>query len=299
MRVADRSQLDLEKVGLGPFRAKILSQMVGQFDHIYNYLGQILVAPAFFFALLHMFKRPESAAFRWCVLLMWLGAVLGMSVFGLFENSPVQANNLHVLFIPLMVFYGMAFVLVLWDPVGNQRAPGPHRLHQRHLSLSSIPFITTLLARNAGRVQWPPYVPPFIAILNTWTYDNEIIASDMPWAVAWYADRKSLWLPSTVNDFIAFHDYNRLGGKLVGLYLTPITGNERFISNIVKGEYKEWAPFIMRNVSSKDFPLRAVTALPIDNECIYYSDTDRWSPRRSTEFTPHARENQTAEKKKN
>ena len=49
--------------------------------------------------------------------------------------------------------------------------------------------------------------------------------------------------------------------------------------DIVKGEYKEWAPFILRQVNVKDFPLRAVTAMPIDNECVFYSDRDRWTNR--------------------
>ena len=58
-----------------------------------------------------------------------------------------------------------------------------------------------------------------------------------------------------------------------------MTGNRAFISEVVKGEWKEWAPFILRNVNTRDFPLRAVTALPIDNECIFYADRDRWSER--------------------
>jgi hypothetical protein len=45
----------------------------------------------------------------------------------------------------------------------------------------------------------------------------------------------------------------------------------------MKGEYKEWAPFITRNVNLKNFPLKAVTWLPIEGECIYYSDRDRWT----------------------
>ena len=122
-------------------------------------------------------------------------------------------------------------------------------------------------------------MPPYIAILGQWTRENEIIASDMPWAVAWYADRKSLWLPMSVHDFIDLNDYNQLKGQIVGLYLTPITGNRPFISEVMKGEYKEWAPFIMRNVNTKEFPLKAITALPIDGECIYYSDRDRWTNR--------------------
>jgi hypothetical protein len=47
----------------------------------------------------------------------------------------------------------------------------------------------------------------------------------------------------------------------------------------MKGEYKEWAPWITRNANIRNFPLRAVTALPIDNECVIYADRDRWSTR--------------------
>jgi hypothetical protein len=35
----------------------------------------------------------------------------------------------------------------------------------------------------------------------------------------------------------------------------------------------------MRQVNIKDFPLRAVTALPVENECVFYADRDRWSNR--------------------
>jgi hypothetical protein len=134
-----------------------------------------------------------------------------------------------------------------------------------------------MLITANGRVQWPPYVPPYIAILGEWTTPDEIITSDMPWAVAWYADRKCVWLPDTVANFMDFNDYNRLHGSIVGLYLTPISGDSRFYSDIVKGEYKEWSPFILRNLNTKGFPLQSVTALPIDNECIFYSDRNRWS----------------------
>jgi len=83
----------------------------------------------------------------------------------------------------------------------------------------------------------------------------------------------------SIRDFISLNDYNQLKGQIVGLYLTPVTGNRSFISEIVKGEYKDWAPFITRNVNTKEFPLKAVTPLPIDGECVYYSDRDRWTNR--------------------
>jgi hypothetical protein len=83
-------------------------------------------------------------------------------------------------------------------------------------------------------------------------------------------------------DFISLNDYNQLGGRMVGLFLTPYSGNRSFLADIGKGEYKEWAPFILRRVDVRelqDFPLRAVTAMPWDYENIFYADRDRWTAR--------------------
>ena len=115
--------------------------------------------------------------------------------------------------------------------------------------------------------------------MNTWTSDSEIIASDMPWAVAWYADRKSLLIPVSISDFLNIYDYRELNGNLVGLYLTPITGNKALVSEILKGDDKDWAPFVLRGVRSKDFPFQYSTALGIDKECVFYCESDRWSPK--------------------
>jgi hypothetical protein len=106
---------------------------------------------------------------------------------------------------------------------------------------------------------------------------REVIVSDIPWAVGWYADRRSLWVPMRISDFVRINDYKEAGGPLAGLYLTPYSGDRRFLSEIGKGEFKEWAGFILRQPNTKDFPLKTGTALPVDNECIFFSDRDRWS----------------------
>jgi 4-amino-4-deoxy-L-arabinose transferase-like glycosyltransferase len=277
-----RSQsLDTSGLSLSWFRAKVEANTVSQLSGIYAYLGNSPIAPVFFISMLHFFKRSETASFRWYLFTMWLFALLGMSVFGLPEDSSIHANDLHVLFIPLMIFYGLAFLLVLWTRMAMERSEVTLRLVRWSffvgVYLISVFPLAHELITAAGRVQWPPYVPPYIAILGEWTNPDEIITSDMPWAVAWYADRKCIWLPDTVSNFMDINDYHRLHGAIVGLYLTPISGDSRFYSDIVKGEYKEWSPFILRNLNTKGFPLQAVTALPIDNECIFYSDRNRWS----------------------
>lgn len=256
-------------------RSKILTQSLDQFGRLFSLLGYSVAAPVFFISLMHLFRKPETGAFRWCILLMWLFALLGMSVFGL-EDKDMSANDLHVLFIPLMTFYGLAFLLVMW----SRLEIAARALHIGFLVLifavSSIPLVMQVVGMNSRRVEWPPYLPPYIALVGSWFRPDEVIVSDMPWAVAWYGDRRSLWLPNEAKDLVNLHDYNGLGAPINGMYLTPISGNQPFISTLVKGEYKDWANLIMRAPLAADFPLQRSVALPMENECILYSDHVRW-----------------------
>lgn len=260
------------------WKNKVLTQTISQLGGLYGLLGCCLVAPLFFVALLHPFRNERTAVIRWHLLLMWLTGLLGMGVFGIAGNG-LDENNLHILFMPFMAAYGLAFVLVLW----TRLEINVYLLRLALLCLvflvSAIPLLNTFFGQDRGRVHWPPYLPPYIAVLHQWTNEREIIMSDMPWAVAWYADRRSLWLPTAVNDFVELNDFNHLGGRIIGLHLTPVSGNRPLLSEIAKGEFGEWAPFITRNVTARDFPLKAATALPVDNECIFYADRDRWTKR--------------------
>ena len=276
-----RSQ-DIDLSGLSPstYRRKIQVQATSQMGNLVTALGGVLVAPVFFLALLHLFKNSLPRKFRWALFSMWLFSSLGMGVFAMNdEGNPLASNDLNVLFIPMFTAFGMAFVLVLWTRLEINVKMALYGFYALIFGVCTLPLFNYILMSNKSPVQWPPYVPPYIAIMRDWTQPNEIIASDMPWAVAWYADRKSLWLPITIQNFLDLNDYQRLGGKIAGIYITPVSGNKSLIGEIVKGDYKDWAPFILRNVNIKDFPLKAVTAMPLDNQCIFYSDRDRWTDR--------------------
>jgi 4-amino-4-deoxy-L-arabinose transferase-like glycosyltransferase len=261
------------------FRVKTQNEMGAQLGELYKLLGGCVAAPIFFVALMHLFKRRIISLFRWGVLLMWLSAFIGMSAVGVMLEEGLLPNNLHLLFMPLMTFYGLAFLLQLWTRLEINVPLLRYGFLTIIYLISALPMILTLTRAERRVVQWPPYVPPFIAILNTWIHEDEIITSDMPWAVAWYADRKSLWLPMKVSDFIALHDYSQLGGDMCAIYLTPVSGYRRLFPELLKGEYKEWAAMILRTAALRDFPLRALTALPLDSECVLFADRDRWSQR--------------------
>lgn len=257
-------------------RTKLKEGVLAQVGNIFLFLGMNLAAGAFFVALMHPFKRRATAHFKWGVLLMWIAAVIGMAAYGPVEG-PVSNNQLHVIFIPVMTFFGIAMLTVLWNRLGFQLGIMRVVFTCGVVLLVSLPLLLTLFAGQKRSVQWPPYVPPYIAILGQWFEPTEAICSDMPWAVAWYAQRKSLLLPDNPGTFIRISDYDILGAPIRGLYLTPVTGNQPFISEIATGRYRTWAGLIQRNPQLGGFPLRAVLPLPVEGQCVLYADYDRWS----------------------
>ena len=273
-----RVGLDLTIVVPGAFRDKIVPNFVGQAGHIFEHFGLSIVAVVFFVSLLYPFKRRETALFRWILFAMWGGAVLGMSIYGINEELGVAANQLHLLFVPLMTCYGLAYLLVQW----NRLEVGIPFARAGFIALlyllCALPMILNIpwLTAPKGIVRWPPYLPAAISVLHNWMKPTEITGSDMPWAVAWYADRPGLWLPETPTNFIYLSDYRIIGAPINGLYLTPISSTENKFGDIVNGEYRAWAAVIGRYHALNGFPLKWETvSLGLQNECIFFSDHDR------------------------
>ena len=208
------------------------SNMLQQANLLYNNLGAIIAAPLFFLALVHPFKRESIAKFRWIVLLMWVMGVLGMALFGLSESS-TDANQLHILFAPIMSAYGLAFLSILWSRI--ELPTGSAIMRYGHfvivIIVSAGPLILTIpkaiqSSLRTGlnqRPVWPPYWPPLLSrTLHDVTTDEQIIFSDQPWAVAWYADRTSIWLPRKVSEFeslVELAEDQKL--DVAGILLTP------------------------------------------------------------------------------
>ena len=110
------------ELGLKSLLINIMATTLGQISNLHAYLGAILAAPLFFIALLHPFKRQALAMFRWPLLLMWALAGIGMSIYGLKDES-MDSNQIHILFAPLMSAYGLAMISILVTRTLSGRAP--------------------------------------------------------------------------------------------------------------------------------------------------------------------------------
>jgi hypothetical protein len=81
-------------------------------------------------------------------------------------------------------------------------------------------------------------------------------------------------VPDSVKTLTDLSDYNVLGGPVNGLLLTPISGSQNKLGDVVGGEYKEWAPLIQRTHLIENLPLKSATLLG-DYDCLFFSDHDR------------------------
>jgi hypothetical protein len=265
--------------------------LIEQLDKLYSHLGKVIAAPIFFLALLHAFRKRETRSLRWGVLLMLIFAALGMAIFGFpdkdIRDRGLQANDLYPLFIPTMTAYGLGLLLVMWSRVqfmGRELA----RIRQTNMAfqglvgfISAFPLLSAYTDPPKIPFVWPPYCPPALAYLTDWYSKNDIICSDMPWAIGWYSDRKSLWLPLTTSDFSELSDF-RFFGRITGLFLTPITGFLGVLDEITVGEFKSWSAFIMRDPrAAASFPLKVANAIPVMGAKYYilFADRDRWTER--------------------
>ena len=107
--------------------------------------------------------------------------------------------------------------------------------------------------------------------------ENELMMSDVPWAVAWYGNHQSIWLTlNAQDDFFAINDYFK---PVQALYLTPETMDGKFVSDLVRSGEHSWGSFIalgvLQNQIPQGFPLRnSPTGFLPDR--LFLTDRERW-----------------------
>jgi len=272
------------------FRSKLQSELLRQADSIVGHLGGVIIAPLFFLTLLHAFRKNETRSLRWGILLMLLSGAFGMAFFGFADGdlkTDLDANDLYPLFIPLTTAYGLALVLIMWSRVqvaGRDLASIRQiniAFHGLIIFLNSFSLLYVYTDPPKLPFVWPPYCPPAISEISDWYSKDDIICSDMPWAVAWYADRKSLWLPLTIADFNDLNEF-RFRGKITGLLVTPVTGFRGLLNDVGVGEFRDWRAFIMRDPhAAANFPLKVAHPIFLMGASHYllFADRDRWTER--------------------
>jgi len=242
-------------------------------------LGGSWLAVLFFAGLLLGLRNISARRMRYFTM-MCLGVFVVVQSLGKTQLSvispEINSENLLVLLTPFVVIFGVVFFLTL---VNQMKIPLPQiRLAVIILMVvvSCQSFIMSLLPPRVSPVSYPPYYPPEIQKICAWMRPEEMMMSDIPWAIAWYGDHQCSW--NTINAQYEFFQFNDYVKQVRGIYLTLNTLDGRLFTECLQGGVDSWGNFVLRTVAAnqipQQFPLKVAPYGLISG--LFLTDRKRW-----------------------
>jgi Dolichyl-phosphate-mannose-protein mannosyltransferase len=263
----------------------LISQMVGKVGPnlsaiLQNDLPHLggWAAILFFAGLLLAFRNPATRRLRYFTL-MCLGVFIFVQALGrtwLSDSTPeVNSENQLVLLTPLVLIFGVAFFLTLLDQMTLPSFEFRYLAIFLLAVILCLPFLTNFLPPPASPPAFPPYYPPEIQEVSGWMHPDELMMSDMPWAVAWYGRHPCIAIsPDTGDSFFAINDSFR---SIKGIYLTTLTLDDKFLSNVARGDQDSWPHFVLQAASKSEFPDHFPLQVPkAIGSGLFFTDQKRW-----------------------
>jgi hypothetical protein len=252
-------------------------------------LGGSWVSAFFLVGMMVGFRNVALRRIRYflaaCLVLFMFVQALGRTQ--LTDDSPdFNSENLLVLLFPLVLVYGVSLFFMLLEHI---QFP-VRRLRYVAIAIFTVvnclPLLMVFVLPRSNAIAYPPYHPQRIQGVANWMQQQELMMSDIPWAVAWYGDQQCVWITlgfkgdpgneaDRRNDFFAIHDYIK---PVSLLYLTPQTIDNRLIPQWIGGD-GSWGRLVLRAVINStvpaDFPLSKSPMgwLP---EQLVLTDKQRW-----------------------
>ena len=193
------------------------------------------------------------------------------------ESPEVNSENLLVLFTPLVLIYSAGFFFTFLEQMKLPLFELRYVVIALFAALCCLPMIFELASPKASPVVFPPYYPPDIERVSGWMRPDELMMSDVPWAVAWYGRRQCIWLTRNADaDYQAVDNYLK---PVSALYLTPESIDARFITDWVNGGEKSWGNFIVQFMMKKPLPFTLHYTPAGDyaiSSGIFLTDWERW-----------------------
>jgi 4-amino-4-deoxy-L-arabinose transferase-like glycosyltransferase len=242
-------------------------------------LGGGWLGMLFFTGLLVILPRDGARRLRYFVL-MCLGVFLMVEPLGrtgLSAGAPeTSSENLLVLLTPFVAIFGTGFFLAL---LNRLELPA---LLARGIALIALfvlawqPLANTLITGRSP-MAYPPYDPVDLQKVAGWMQRDELMMSDVPWAVAWYGDRPCVSQSLNANyEFFQVNDYVK---TINGLYLSLNQLNGPFFTQFIQSTPSGWGRFVLgmavANQLPDKFPLKnnPFGVLPSG---MFLSDKVRW-----------------------
>ena len=224
-------------------------------------------------SLLHHFRLRSAAMGR----NIWgfLAVVLLLACAFVIRGEEDAGIPILIVLLPMACVYGSAF---LW--ISIERWKFEIDLLGKLLAclvalLACWPTLARLALPEPPPFSYPPNYPPIFIFMRSWFEPNELQASDLPWAEAWYSNTPTLWIPSTREDFLKIHD--RVN-PVFSILFTPMSSDVKMYSQMLSenSEWNSWADLIRRQ-KPPDLPQAFATSLPPNNDYLLLSLQKRWN----------------------
>ena len=193
------------------------------------------------------------------------------------EMSPeINSENLLVLLVPLVFVFGASFFFTLLEQMALPLLQLRYAVIAGFVVLCCLPMLFTLGSAKTPPVVYPPYYPPQIQQSARWMQPDELMMSDVPWAVAWYGQRQCVWLTLDAQD--DFFAINKLK-PVLALYLTPQTMDGKFVTEWIEAPKRSWGNFLIQTLIDKRVPDKfPLTKAPAGffPEQLFLTDRERW-----------------------
>ncbi len=268
---------------LRPVIAKLLTNSRQILQNDLPRLGGNWITPFFLVGLLIGFRSLAIRRLRYFLVgtLALLVIVQSLGRTQLSDDSPdINSENLVILLFPLVVVYGASLFFLLLDQMALLFQGLRFVVVGAFGVVMCLPMIYSFLPPRSSPVAYPPYYPPLIEQTAGWMGENELMMSDIPWAVAWYGKRQCLWLTlNTQSEFFKVNDYLK---PVRALYLTPQTFDSRLrpqLTEFARRDEHNWGRFVLASMVKEEippyFPLRKAPG-GFWPEQLFLTDWERW-----------------------
>jgi len=267
---------------LKPILHKFAANLREIFEDSLPRIGGSWASMFFLTGLLLGFRGTAARRLRY-FLLMCLGTFVVFQALGetqlSAETPEVNSENLIVLTVPFVFIYGTAFFLTLLRQMRLPASQLRYGVVALFVTICCVPMFFSLCTSRQSPVVYPPYFPPDIQRASGWMKENELMMSDVPWAVAWYGHHQCVWL--TLNAQDDFNAINYWLKPVQALYLTPETMDDKLLSDCLRSPAGGWGNFLLKslvqNQIPSSFPLNhAPSSTASIGSGLFLTDRPRW-----------------------
>jgi hypothetical protein len=276
---------DIGQVSLRMGTHKLTDNLFHWSVNLAAYAGGLLLVVMAAVSWLHPFRRRAAQLLKWWMGGLLLAVLVGVSLGPVRELDPLRADNSVAALAPLLAIFGSAALWLLVDRLELRFNLQRRALLGGLVAFQALPLIWTLLPPPAP-FPYPPYYPVLIHRICQMFDRGDVLVSELPEGIAWYAGRTAVFTPRRLTDFYRVND-RIFPGRVKGLMLGREWLDARLVSELRDGGSGDWAALLVDGTVPEEFPLRAVLPLPPARP--YYllvADRARWNDGRDRPTMP-------------